>query len=366
MKKLLQSLFILLFVAGNAMAQDRTVTGTVTDKEDGKPLPGVTVRIVGATGGTQTAANGKYSLVVPAASTQLQFTYLGYLTSTVAITSSNVVDVVLGADTKQLNEVVVTSLGITRAARSLAYGVSKVTNEQLTQKSEPDVLKALQGKVAGVDIRTSQGTPGAATRIQIRGNTSFQGDNQPLIVVDGIPYSNDQITTSDQVGGGGGAYSSGISNLDPNDILSMNILKGSNAAALYGSRASNGVVVITTKSGSATRSRKGFEVTYKSSASIEQIGNLPEFQNSFGTGSYGNYSNSNGSWGPNFNDLDSIPTWPLYSNHFNGAAKIPFRAYPDNVADLFRNGVVLENSFNFSGGDEKNSFSATASQLNND
>src|SRR4029079_10946321 len=146
-------------------------------------------------------------------------------------------------------EVVVTALGIRRADRGLGYSVAKVNPDNLLQKSEPDILKGLEGKVAGVDIRSSQGTPGAATRIQIRGNNSFFGDNQPLIVVDGVPYSNDQVSTSNQTTGGT-AYGSGLSNLDPNDIASMNILKGSSAAALYGSRAANGVLVITTKSGS--------------------------------------------------------------------------------------------------------------------
>lgn len=367
MKKLLQSLFILLFVAGNAMAQDRTVTGTVTDKEDGKPLPGVTVRIVGAKGGTQTAANGQYSLTVPSGSTQLQFTYLGYVDQTVSVGSTNVVNVSLGTDSRGLSEVVVTALGISREAKAIGYAVGKVSPDQILQKSEPDLLKTLQGKVAGVDIRTSQGTPGAATRIQIRGNSSFYGDNQPLIVVDGVPYSNDQITTSSQTTGGG-AYGSGIGNLDPNDIASMEVLKGSAAGALYGSRASNGVLLITTKSGNAKRSNKGFEVTYRSSASIEQVANLPTMQNDYGAGSQFNYSASNGSWGPKFGTLDSIATWPDYLKAYPEmfGAKVPYRAYPNNVKDLFKNGAVFENSLSFNGGDEKTAFSLTASQLNND
>ena len=127
---------------------------------------------------------------------------------------------------------VVTALGIRRTDRGLGYSVAKVDPATLVQKAEPDVLKSMQGKVAGVDIRSSQGTPGAATRIQIRGNNSFFGNSEPLIIVDGIPYSNDQVTTSNQASGGG-AYSSGIANLDPNDIAGMNILKGSSAAALY-------------------------------------------------------------------------------------------------------------------------------------
>jgi len=368
MKKLLQSLFILLFVAGNAMAQDRTITGTVTGKDDGKPLPGVTVLVKGTKNGTQTGSNGKYALTVPSSATQLEISYLGYLTQTVAITS-NVVDVSLAGDSKALSEVVVTALGISRESKALGYSVGKVTPDQILQKSEPDLLKTLQGKVAGVDIRTSQGTPGGATRIQIRGNSSFFGSNQPLIVVDGIPYSNDQITTSSQTSGGG-AYGSGIANLDPNDIASMEVLKGSAAGALYGSRASNGVLLVTTKSGSVKRSSKGFEVSYRSSASVEQVANLPEYQNLYGAGSQGNYSASNGSWGPAFSSRSTIPAWAPYvaafPEQFPVGSTVPYVAYPNNVKDLFKNGSLFENSVTLNGGDEKTNFSMTASNLTQD
>ncbi len=185
-----------------------------------------------------------------------------------------------------------------------------------------------------------------------------------LIVVDGIPYSNDQLTTTSQVSNGG-AYSSGIANLDPNDIASINVLKGSSAAALYGSRASNGVIVITTKSGSVRRA-KGTEITFKSSFSGETIANLPEYQNEFGAGSQLGYSNANGSWGPAFSTLDSIAAWPsiaaAYPELFpNG--KTAYRPYPNNVKDLFRKGFIYENSLNVSGGDEKSSVGVTASHL---
>jgi len=262
-------------------------------------------------------------------------------------------------------EVVVTALGIRRTDRGLGYSVAKVNPESLLQKSEPDVLKSLQGKVAGVDIRASQGTPGAATRIQIRGSNSFFGNSQPLIVVDGIPYSNDQVTTTSQVSNGG-AYSSGIANLDPNDIASINVLKGSSAAALYGSRASNGVLVITTKSGSARRT-KGTEISFKSSVSTETIANFPDYQNEYGAGSQMGYSNANGSWGPAFRTLDSIPAWPTYQAAYPElfpSANIAYRPYPDNVKDLFRRGFIYENSISINGGNDKSSVGLTASHLN--
>jgi TonB-linked SusC/RagA family outer membrane protein len=367
MKNFLQSLFILLCIAGSAMAQDRTVTGTVTGKDDGLPLPGVSVVVKGTKNGTQTGANGKYSLIVPSGPASLEFSYLGYTPQIVTLTSSNVINVSLAPDNKTLSEVVVTAMGISRESKALGYAVGKVSPGEILQKSEPDMLKTLQGKVAGVDIRTSQGTPGAATRIQIRGNSSFFGENQPLIVVDGVPYSNDQITTSNQTTGGG-AYGSGISNLDPNDIASMEVFKGSAAGALYGSRASNGVLLITTKSGNAKRSNKGMEINFRTSASIENVANLPIYQNSYGAGSQGNYSASNGSWGPSFSSLSEIPTWNDYAVAYPElfGATVPYKAYPNNVKDLFRTGAVFENSLTFNGGDEKTAFSMTASQLNQD
>ena len=151
-----------------------------------------------------------------------------------------------------MDEVVVTAMGIKRSKKSLTYAVSNVSGDEASQKSEPDMLKSIQGKVAGVQISGSTGTPGSATRIIIRGNSSFLGDNQPLFVVDGIPYSNDQFNTSNQLSSGG-SYASGISTLDPNNIKSMEILKGAAAAALYGSRAANGVILVTTKSGGGVK-----------------------------------------------------------------------------------------------------------------
>jgi TonB-linked SusC/RagA family outer membrane protein len=350
-------------------AQNRTITGKVTNK-DGKPVPFATVTVKGTTTAVSSDVNGNYSIQAPANST-LVFSAASFQALEVNIGTRTSVDAAITAS-GDLSEVVVTALGIRKADKALGYSIAKVDPNSLLQKSEPDMLKGLQGKAAGVDIRSSQGTPGAATRIQIRGNSSFFGDNQPLIIVDGIPYSNDQVTTSNQTTGGT-AYSSGISNLDPNDIASMNILKGSSAAALYGSRASNGVIVITTKSGSAARSRKGSEVTYSSSFSLENIANLPAYQNLYGTGANFLFSPaSNGSWGAPFGSnhtfgLDSVPNFPTYQaaypELFPSSGRIAYRAFPDNVKNLFRTGTVVENSIGFNGGDDKNSIALTASNL---
>ena len=325
-------------------------------------MPFATVTVKGTSTAVSADENGNFSIQAPA-NAVLVFSSTGYQSNEVNIGTETTVNSTLSGQ-GALTEVVVTALGIRRADRGLGYSVSKVNPDNLLQKSEPDILKSLQGKVAGVDIRSSQGTPGAATRIQIRGNNSFFGNSEPLIIVDGIPYSNDQVTTTSQVSNGG-AYSSGISNLDPNDIASMNVLKGSSAAALYGSRASNGVIIITTKSGGGRRAR-GTEITFKSSISGETIANFPEYQNEFGAGSQMAYSNANGSWGPAFSALDSIPAWPTlkaaYPELFP-SANIDYRAYPNNVKDLFRTGMIYENSMNVSGGDDKSSVGLTASHL---
>ena len=361
-------LFIsLLFVAAFAMAQSKNINGKITESTDGAPVSNVTVRVKGSSAGTLSGDDGSFKITVPANAKNLVFSIVGFMSQEVAISNETNFNVALIKEEKRLEEVVVTSFGIRRSDKGLGYSVGKVDPASLLQKSEPDVLKSLQGKVAGVDIRSSQGTPGAATRIQIRGNSSFFGDNQPLIVVDGIPFSNDQVTTTSQTTGGS-AYSSGISSLDPNDIASMSVLKGSSAAALYGSRASNGVLIITTKSGSAGKSRKGLEVSYSSSASVETIANLPKYQNDYGTGANFLFSPaSNGSWGPAFSGLDSVANFntyrAAYPELFPASGNIKYRAFPDNVKNLFSKGSVFENSIGINGGDEKNSVSLTASQL---
>ncbi|MCS3555944.1 MULTISPECIES: SusC/RagA family TonB-linked outer membrane protein [unclassified Sphingobacterium] len=363
MKQTLLSFFVgSMILTSVAFAQDKKVSGRVTGA-DGKPLVGVTIAVQGSNVATQTDANGNYSFSVPTGKV-IVFRSVGYSDKTLIVKEGqSAFNVTLDNADNSLQEVVVTALGIQRSAKSLTYATSQVKPDELVQNSEPDLLKNLQGKVAGVDIRTSQGTPGAATRFQMRGNNSFSGNTQPLIIVDGVPYENEMTETSSMTSGGG-AYSSGIANLDPNDIASMNILKGSAASALYGSRASSGVVIITTKSGSAKLDRPT-AITLKSSVSMEKLANLPDYQNLYGAGSQFNYSNSNGSWGPGFANLDSIPTWPAYLDAYPDlfGSKVPYRAYPNNVKDLFQTGIVWENSVNIAGGSEKTGFNLTLSQM---
>ncbi len=360
------SLFTMLMLCGVlAFGQSRVVSGKVLDEKNA-PIPGASLKVKGGRTGTSAGPDGSFSLSISDNSILL-VSAAGYVSA--ELEAKDGMTITLSADaTKQvLTEVIVTAAGIRRSEKTIGYAVSKVDPDVLLQKSEPDILKGLQGKVAGVDIGQGQGTPGAATRIRIRGNNSFGGDNNPLIIVDGVPYSNNQVNSTGTLAGGSGAYGSGLSNLDPNDIASMNILKGASASALYGSRASNGVIIITTKSGSAGRASKGTQVSYKTSVSFEEIANLPSYQNAYGTGSQGNATGgANGSWGGFFKPGDSIATWAAYQAAYPElfpTGKVPYRAYPTNVRDQFTTGVVQEHSMSVNTGNQTNSFAFTGSNL---
>ncbi len=353
-------------------AQERVVSGKVTSKEDNSPLPGVNVIIKGTTNGTVTDVDGNYKLTIPPEGTILVFSYIGLASQEITVGNQSVINVAMANDVKQLNEIVVTAGGIRREVRALGYSVESVGGEKVNEAAEPDALRALQGKVPGVDILGSSGAPGSATRITIRGNSSLLGNNQPLFVVDGIPFNNDENRTFNQLADGG-AYSSRIADLDPNNIKSISILKGAAAAALYGSRAGNGVILVTTKSGDPKASKKGLEMTYRSSFAWEKIANLPDYQNTYGTGVNFAYQQANGSWGAPFigtkpyATLDSIPHWYAGrpgEEQFNNV-KVPYRAYPDNVKDLFRTGNVIDNSLTINTGNEKAALSITASNTTN-
>jgi TonB-linked SusC/RagA family outer membrane protein len=394
MKKLLQSLFILMLFTGSVYAQNRTIAGTVTGKDDGLPLPGVSVKIQGSKVGTSTGADGKYALSISSGNVVLEFSSLGYLSETRPVGPGNVINVSMSTDAKQLGEVVVTAFGIERKTKAVGYTASTVTNSQLAQKSEPDPLRALSGKVAGVNIIASNGVPGSATNISIRGNTSFLNNNKPLMVVDGIPFDNSSNQSGASTLVNGNAVSNRAIDLDPNNIESMTLVKSAAAAALYGSRAANGVILITTKTGKGGANKKGFEVSLISSYSFENVSSLPDYQNRFGTGTEFNYANANGSWGPEFNKPsvfpqgngidpidNTIPHWyagnpalpqfpaPAAATPTTPAirgARAPYQAYPNNVKDFFKTGSVFENSVQITSGGEKGNFTVSASKSKND
>lgn len=374
MKRLLLACFAALctFWCCEVIAQERPVSGKVTSAEDGSELPGVNVVIKGTAVGTVTDADGNYTISAPGDGT-LVFSFIGLQSQEVPISSRSVVDVTMQPDVQQLSEVVVTAVGIEREAKGLGYSVENVTGSKVQQVAEVDPLRALQGKVAGVNISGTSGAPGSSTNITIRGNTSLLGTNQPLFVVDGIPYNNNSNGSFDGLQNGA-AYSSRFSDLDPNNIESISILKGGAAAALYGTRAANGVVVITTKTGRSRMANKGLEVSFASTYALEEIAQLPDFQNTYGTGTNFNYAQANGSWGAPFQGkvpyetITEIPHW--YNNRagmeqFWGTT-VPYRAYPNNVKDLFNAGSLFENTITISGGNENSTLTTTISRSKNE
>jgi len=245
MKKLLQSLFVLMFIAITALAQERTITGTVTSKQDGLPLPGVSVKIKGTTKGTITLSSGKFSIAAAGSSAvSLEFSYLGYITQTIAIGSSNSINVALVEDTKSLTDVVVVGYG-TQSKRNVTSARVGVTSEEIKDQPVPSVAQALQGRMAGVQISSGSGRPGAPIAINIRGRSSITAGNNPLYVVDGVILPSNSGSTPSTAGAGVSA----LANINPEDILSVDVLKDAASAAIYGSRGSNGVVIITTKGG---------------------------------------------------------------------------------------------------------------------
>lgn len=372
MKKYLLLCFMLMFAFtfSDSWAQERTVSGKVTSAEDGSTLPGVNVVLKGTTTGTVTDIDGNYKLSVPDNGGVLVFSFIGLASQEVSIENRSVIDVQMTSDVTQLSEVVVTAVGIQREAKALGYGVERVSGDQVQQVSEPDPLRAMQGKIPGVNITSSSSAAGSATRITIRGNSSLLGSNQPLFVVDGIPYNNNSNSTFNQLTGGG-SYGSRIQDIDPNNIESITVLKGAAAAALYGSRAANGVILITTKSGSASASKAGLEITYNTSYSIEEVANLPDYQNTYGTGTNFNYQQVNGSWGAPFigtrpyANTATIPHWydgVVGFEEFWGTT-VPYQAYPDNVKDFFETGSIFENSISITGGNEKSVLTVVASRM---
>lgn len=375
MKKLLQSLFLFIFIAAQAIAQDRTVTGTVTAKEDGLPLPGVSVIVMGTQTGTQTNANGNFTINVPAAQTQLQFRFIGYATQAVAIPASNVVNVALATDATQLGEVVITALGLEANRDRLGTSPSSVKGESLARSGETSVLTGLAGKASGVQVVRSGGDPGAGSYIQIRGQSTITGSTQPLFVIDGVPVSNSTLGS----GVAGVVQQSRLNDINPDDIESMEVLKGAAAGALWGTRAANGVVIITTKKG---RSNTGkLNVSLNTTYSVDELNREVPLQTTFGQGTGGNFGfNSPRSWGDKIADRqggEDVASGTAYlllpdgTKRFavaSGTAANPHggkrsNQVADHATDLFENGFYLDNTLALSGSDEKSTFYLSLSNL---
>ena len=357
-------------------AQTSKVTGLVIGAEDSEPVIGATITVKGhPTLGAITDIDGKFVLEnVPSSAKTLVVSYVGMTTQEVTIRSY--VKVTMQSDEEVLAEVVVTAAGIQRTERSLGYSLTKIDADEALQKAEPDMLRALDGKIAGVQVSAPSGDAGSATRITIRGNSSFTGNNQPLYVVDGVPYSNSGTSASGRGADGSGSYGSGISTLDPNDIESMSVLKGAAAAVLYGSRAANGVILITTKSGSKQRKdKRGVEVTFNGSYATETVASLPDYQNTYGQGYDFQFSGSNGSWGPAFTPGATMPMYSEIAKYYPDLAlqlypdlngEIPYQAYPNNVRDLFDTGSIWDGSVNIQSSNDRGNFNVTVSRTAQD
>ncbi|GHA71845.1 SusC/RagA family TonB-linked outer membrane protein [Pontibacter akesuensis] len=331
---------MVLTLLQQAYAQSRTVSGTVTDQSTSQGLPGVAVLVKGTTVGTTTGVDGSYTLNVPADGNTLVFRFIGYQTVERAIGNASSINVSLPIDTKQLSEVVVTAFGIEKEEKALSYSVQQLDAEQITRVNQPNVTNAIQGKVAGVIVRQSSGLPGSSSTITIRGNRSFTGNNQPLYVVDGMPI---ESNASFAGGVSGTDASSRALDINPNDIESISVLKGGAAAALYGVRASNGVVVITTKKGRGLGDRKGATVTFNTDYSIDQVSVTPDLQSTYSQGSGGAFNGTTSlSWGPKISSLGDI-TDPAGN-------VVPGNRVFDNVEPFFQtghtatNGITVANS----------------------
>jgi len=339
-KQILSCLLVLLLTVGALRAQDRPISGTVRDEQN-QPIAGANVVIKNTTRGTTTNATGGFQLSVPAGNAVVTVSSVGYVSKDAALSAGqSELTVTLSTDDRVLGEVVVTALGIKREAKALSYATQSIRPAQINEVRDGNVLNTLQGKIAGAYITQGSGGPGTGSRIVLRGNRSIQGSNNALMVVDGVPINNSTFgqATSDF---GSVANSDGASNVNPDDIENVTVLRGASAAALYGSQAANGVILITTKRGKAGR----VSVDINSGVSVDKPFALPFVQNQYGQGVGGKLDPAVGaSWG-------AALTGQAYTNYLGQADT--YSAQPNNIRDFFRTAVSLNNSISVSGGSER-------------
>lgn len=363
---------MLLFVLGSFSSYaQRTVSGRVTDT-GGNGMPGVNVIVKGTSVGTTTDAGGNYSINVAPEGTTLVFSFIGYATQEVEIGNRTSVNVAMEEDTRQLGEVVVTALGIERETKALGYSVTTVSGEAFQDARTNNLASQLAGRIAGVNATSVAGGPAGSTRVIIRGNKSLLGNNQPLYVVDGIPMDNSQFGNAGMWGGAD--EGDGMASINPDDIESITVLKGANAAALYGARAANGVINIVTKKGSA---RKGIGIEFSNNTMFETINDLRDFQQEFGQGNYVRSDPTNPesafiavaprtqtegknwnttSWGPRLGSGTFVA--------FDGVER-PYVHAGDNWPRFFQTGYNMTNTLAFTGGNETQNFRISLSDLRN-
>lgn len=354
-------LFLLALAIGviQGAAQVTTVRGIVTTEEDGEPVIGASVIVKGTSLGTVTDVNGRFELNgLPPSATRLLISYISLMAKEVAIAPQ--VSVTLKSDTHLLDEVVVTALGISREKKALGYTAQEVKQNALVQGKDNNLLNSLSGKIAGVRITNTQGDVGSS-RIVIRGETSIAGENQPLFIVDGIPVDNSQLNARSS----GRDFKNAIADLNPEDIKTLTVLKGPNAAALYGARAAHGAIVITTKGGD--KRQKGIGITLHSSTQVSFVATLPEFQNLFGQGAGGRFSYVDGkgagvndgvdeSWGPRLDIGLLIPQFDSPLDADGNRVATPWVSHPNNVRDYFRMGISTNSGISVARGDDKYQF----------
>lgn len=354
-------LFLLALAIGviQGAAQVTTVRGIVTTEEDGEPVIGASVIVKGTSLGTVTDVNGRFELSgLPPSATRLLISYISLMAKEVAIAPQ--VSVTLKSDTHLLDEVVVTALGISREKKALGYTAQEVKQNALVQGKDNNLLNSLSGKIAGVRITNTQGDVGSS-RIVIRGETSIAGENQPLFIVDGIPVDNSQLNARSS----GRDFKNAIADLNPEDIKTLTVLKGPNAAALYGARAAHGAIVITTKGGD--KRQKGIGITLHSSTQVSFVATLPEFQNLFGQGAGGRFSYVDGkgagvndgvdeSWGPRLDIGLLIPQFDSPLDADGNRVATSWVSHPNNVRDYFRMGISTNNGISVARGDDKYQF----------
>ena len=351
--------FALQSVNTSAALQEKTLTGQVSD-ENGEGLPGVNILVKGTTIGTVTDIDGRYRLVAPDDATTLVFSSVGYASQEVAIGGRSVVDMALTPDVKALSEVVVTALGIKKETKSLGFATAKVEPEEVTVNRSTNFIQSLQGKVAGVNVSGMATGAGGSSRIRMRGQSSFNGDNQPLIVVDGVPISNNR-----QYGGTQGDNNSdagdGWLSINPDIIESMTVLKGGTAAALYGSRAKDGVIMITTKN---RGQKKGLGVTWNSNFTLDQAVDDTDFQYEYGQGEKGKRPTSpfpdSGVW--SFGEkITPGMTQILFDNE-----EVPYVPQKNQITDFYDGGYTFTNTLSIAGNSENGGFNLSLAQLDND
>ncbi|RZK74748.1 MAG: SusC/RagA family TonB-linked outer membrane protein, partial [Pedobacter sp.] len=387
-KNLLYLIALLHFISFSAFAQIRTVTGTVKEQETNQVLPGVTVRVQGTTVATITDQNGYFSISLPTGSKVVTFSAVGMLEYKETIESQTNLAVVLKADPKQLSEVIINAIGVETERDKFGSSISVVKGAAVASSGETSLLTGISSKVSGVLITRNGGDPGSGGYIQIRGQNTINGSAQPLFIVDGMPVSN----SSDNQGtaaGNGIIQQSRINDINPEDIESMEVLKGASAAALWGTRAANGVVIITTKKGKNSDGK--VNITYKSSLSLDRVNKLPELQNTYGQGTLGLYNQgdklsfgdliSGRSGGndtfitdPAARGYQGYVTFPDGSRRYAIAAGTAANPHGgknsqqtfDRYGDVFQTGHFLDNSIALSGGDSKSTFFVSYANLSQD